>query len=103
MESPYWYQDLLYTGNYSGEDGIFAWELADLDDDEQNELIVFFRQSDVHDYTDESGCYLKDAHGWRFHSLSMNTGTAMYCKRRKGIFAGSTGQQMKVCFIGRFS
>lgn len=66
MESPYWYQDLLYTGNYSGEDGIFAWELADLDDDEQNELIVFFRQSDVHDYTDESGCYLKDAHGWRF-------------------------------------
>lgn len=66
MESPYWYQDMLYTGNYSGEDGIFAWELADLDDDEQNELIVFFRQSDVHDYTDESGCYLKDAHGWRF-------------------------------------
>ena len=66
MESPYWYQDMLYTGNYSGEDGIFAWELADLDDDEQNELIVFFRQSDVHGYTDARDCYLEDTHGWRF-------------------------------------
>lgn len=66
MESPYWYQDMLYTGNYSGEDGVFAWELADLDDDEQNELIVFFRQSDVHGYTDARNCYLEDTHGWRF-------------------------------------